>query len=74
MKVEANISPPKILKRGATQLIEKICAKQKTNALIITSFFSLLKILLYLIKKNVQNINSWGKAEKKRIENKDFKK
>ena len=65
MKVEAKISPPKKLKSGATQLIEKICAKQKTNALIITRVFSFLKRLLYLMKKNVQNINSCGKAEKK---------
>ena len=54
----AKIKPPKILKKGATQLIEKICAKQNITALVITSVFSFLNRLLYLIKKNVQNINS----------------
>ena len=58
LNVLAKIKPPKILKKGATQLIEKICAKQNITALVITSVFSFLNRLLYLIKKNVQNINS----------------
>ena len=59
------MKPPKILKNGATQLIEKICAKQNIIALVKIRFFSFLNKLLYLIKKNVQKINSWGKADKK---------
>ena len=42
-----------MLKTGATQFTEKIWAKQKTVALVITRVFSFLNKLSYLIKKNV---------------------